>query len=178
MAAPLVIARPFYIRRYFNIGKKEPLLGWKLHYWHWFWIRIKLWAIYCDLAIIEGLTKNRCRKHCCPLYCDMYQCIVVCEYFSASYAWGTGHDPANLFEACCGQMPTVTMAGQDLIKYCTRPHAFDCGMLVCSLCMLCMACATFLVCSQACCSQSQRYSHCSLLVIEFRVCSSILRLTS
>ena len=79
---------------------------------------------------------------CVTVYCS------VCEYSSAYFTWGTWHDPANLFEACCGQMPTVTMARQDFIKCCIHPHAFDCGILVWSLCMLCMARATpFRVCS-------------------------------
>jgi len=58
-----------------DYSKKRTFLGWKLLCWHWLYIRIMLWAIYCDLAIIEGLPKNRCRKNCCPL-------IVMCTSVS------------------------------------------------------------------------------------------------
>ena len=49
-----------------------------------------LWAIYCDLAIIKGLTKKPLSKKLLSINYDVHQCIVVFEYFSAFYAWGMG----------------------------------------------------------------------------------------
>jgi hypothetical protein len=48
---------------------------------------------------------------------------------------GDGHDPANLFKACCGRMPMITMARQDFIKCCMRPHAIDYGIPLGMTCM-------------------------------------------
>ncbi len=40
-----------------------------------------------NLAIIDGLTKNLCRKkNCCPFCYDVYQCIVAdVEYFGCAF---------------------------------------------------------------------------------------------
>ena len=56
---------------------------------------------------------------------------------------GDGHDLANLFKACCGQMPTIAMARQDFIKCCIHPHVIDYGIPLGSVCMTCMTRATF-----------------------------------
>ncbi len=39
-----------------------------------------------NLAIIDGLTKKLCRKNCCPICYDVYQCIVAdVEYFCCAF---------------------------------------------------------------------------------------------
>jgi hypothetical protein len=37
-------------------------------------------AINIDFVVIERLADTFCRKNCCPLCYDVYQCIVVEEY--------------------------------------------------------------------------------------------------
>ncbi len=41
-----------------SLALAKNAIGQKLLCLHWCWIRIKLWASYCELAIIEGLTKK------------------------------------------------------------------------------------------------------------------------
>jgi hypothetical protein len=63
-----------------TFSKKRTYSGWKLLCWQWWCIPIMLGDIYCIFAIIDGLTKHLCRKKCCSLCYDVYQCIVAFEY--------------------------------------------------------------------------------------------------